>query len=215
MPFSPLVLLSALVTIVFLLIGLAILLRNRWFVGWIVGCFGLLCLGLGMIALLLTLDALNFNPAVQQQSLATISFKAVRAQEFDVKYTDNLGNESTFVIYGDLIQINADLLTAPAIFKKYGINDMVRLNDASSRYISLHDEQDKPNTVFLLPYRFNSFGFDIAKLFDRLSLENSYINLQTIDTPFHEIVDGGIYLITIDQQKSLQFVPISNASEAK
>lgn len=207
MPFSPLLLITLLTAIIFLLIGFNVLLKNRWLLGWLLGCLGIASLIIGSLALLFSIDILNFEPVTANKALATISFKEIRTHEFDVKYTDNRGEEQSFIVYGDLIQIKGHLLSTPKSLNKYGIKDVVRFDDASSRYISLLDEQNKPNTVFLLPFRFNNYGFDIAKVLEDWLLSNRYFNIKTVDTPFHEMSDGGIYLITIDQQKSLQFVP--------
>lgn len=139
--------LLGLIALLIVLLGLRLLLRRNWLLGWLRGMVGLVLLGLAVFAVLVALDLYSYKQLSKEHPLANLSFTRLAPQHYQVNLVDGEGDEHRFELYGDLWQLDARIIKWNDRLARLGVAPGYRLDRISGRYLSLEEEQTAPRSV--------------------------------------------------------------------
>lgn len=188
---APVVLL--LVSLLFILCGSWILLRQQWLLQWIKGTAGLLFVGIALYMSLFALNLYGYSEYAEEVSVATVSFRQVEQQSYIATITRIDGSAEEYRLKGDQWQLDARVIKWKFPFSAFGLKPGYQLDRISGRYFALEDERSRERTVFGL-HR-DPVGFDIwqtAK--DRWSF---IVDAQYGSAAFLPMADGALYDVAV------------------
>ncbi|MCG8315649.1 MAG: multidrug transporter [Pseudomonadales bacterium] len=145
--------------IVFLVVGLATLARNHWFLAWLRGSLGFSCLLLALLFGLLSINIFSYKNLIAESPVATISFTKHGNQEFSVTLVQAGDEEQRFRVTGDLWQVDAKVIKWDGLLASLGFSAGYKLDRLQGRYIALEDERSLERTVYALSEP--DVGFDL------------------------------------------------------
>lgn len=134
-----------------LLLGLRLLLRRGWMLGWLRGmagvCFVLLASSVGLVAL----DLRSYHQMQLDAPIATVSFERQDNQHFMAVFVPTeTGVTQKFALRGDQWQLDARIVRWQGPLRTIGGKPGYRLDRMSGRYLSLEDERTRERTVYNL-----------------------------------------------------------------
>jgi hypothetical protein len=127
-----------------------LLLKSRWFLGWLRGMSGLLLIVAVIFLGLMAFDVSSYKQLTAEQAIATIRFEEVSAQRYIATFTTAKNNSKRYELYGDQWQLDSRVIKWSAFATSLGINTGYRLDRLAGRYLSLDDERNKPRKVHAL-----------------------------------------------------------------
>lgn len=151
--------LLVIIGIIFLVLGIATLARGKWFVAWLRGMAGMMCVALACALALLAINVFSYQNLTAEATVATLSFERSDHQVFRVTVVLPDGTELTFRVSGDLWQIDAKILKWHGLLAAAGLAPGYKLDRLQGRYISLEDERSRERTVYALSEP--DVGFDL------------------------------------------------------
>jgi hypothetical protein len=146
--------LAPLVLIVFslllVLIGAWILLRQKWVLQWLKGTAGLLLVVLAIYMSVFALNLYGYKEYAQEVSVATVSFWESGDQSFIATVTRTDGSSEEFRLKGDQWQLDARIIKWKMPFSLLGLKPGYQLDRMQGRYYALEDERSRDRTVYSL-----------------------------------------------------------------
>jgi len=139
-----------LLSLAFLVAGIASL-KHRRFSG-VPSNLVLSFLLLGQLALcaLIVAGTQGYRALTQEQVAATIETHPVGPGAFKAVFTFPEGSDTSFVLAGDEIYVDAHILKWTSLGTILGLKTAYELDRVAGRYTLLEDEQTKPRTVYSL-----------------------------------------------------------------
>lgn len=146
----------AFVALLALLVAARILFDRHWFLGWLRGMAGLAFIALAGLVGLVAWDLSRYDPLPQERPLATLSFKLLSPQRFEVTLLEG-GRERRVELAGDLWQLDARVLEWKGLARLIGLAPGYRLEDLSGRFLAV-EQQAQGRKVSLAG---DAFGVDL------------------------------------------------------
>ena len=137
-------------SLVFVLLGAWVLLRQQWLLQWLKGTAGLLMVGLAVYLSLFALNIYGYREYAQEVSVATVSFRQSGEQSFIATVTRTDGTTEDFRLKGDQWQLDARIIKWKLPFSLLGLQPGYQLDRISGRYYALEDERSRDRTVYSL-----------------------------------------------------------------
>lgn len=181
-------------SVLLLYLGLRIILRTGWILGFIRGCCAAAVLAMAALVALAAYDIYSYQQLNEAKAIATISTRAIGAQEYEVNVLFGNGQEKRFEIKGDQWQVDARIIRWPNFGGIMHLKPGFRLDRISGRYYALGQERDSERSVHPLN---SSISVDVWQLlqnhYQRLSLQRTTFGSAT----FMPMVDDGLYEISL------------------
>lgn len=149
-------------SLVFVLVGAWVLLRQQWLMQWLKGTAGLMMVGLAIYLSLFALNIYGYREYAQEVSVATVSFRQSGEQSFIATVTRTDGTTEDFRLKGDQWQLDARIIKWKMPFSLLGLQPGYQLDRISGRYYALEDERSLDRTVYSL-HR-DPVGIDVWKM---------------------------------------------------
>src|SRR5690606_6949556 len=83
-----------------------------------------------------------------EATVATLAFTRIGEQNYEVLLTDGRGDRKTYILAGDLWQLDARILKWHGPLLALGIKPGFKLDRLQGRYISLEQERRNERTVY-------------------------------------------------------------------
>lgn len=186
-----------------IMLGIKILFRRNWFLHFLRGFAGFSLL---LLALLVTLSGLNiatYQQFKQGQAVANISFTRTAGQQYEAELVNvNSGQQSTWLINGDMWQVDARILRLALVSRPF-----YKLDRISGRFYSLEQERSSPRSVYSLAE--HEAGIDLWSL-----LKDRSIGLVSADygsATYSPMADGAVYAIVVGVD-GLRAEPVNDAA---
>lgn len=122
-------------------LALRFLARGHWLFGFLRGLVGFGLLALAIAVVLVALDLHSYKQMVQEEAIATLSFRKLGEQHYEASLVHNSGQELEFDLYGDQWQLDARIIRWRGPISGLGLRPGYRLDRIGGRYYSLDDEQ--------------------------------------------------------------------------
>jgi hypothetical protein len=175
------------------LAGAIVLFRQQWFVQWLKGTAGLLCVGLAVYFSMFALNLFSYQSLTRESPVATVSFREVAPQTFSATVTQPNGQASQYELNGDLWQLDARIIKWKGLFAMLGFSPGFQLDRISGRYLALEDELSLSRTVYEVGTP--AIGFDIwQNAHDGWSL---MIDAKYGSATYLPMADGAIFEVTM------------------
>ncbi|MHB9797478.1 hypothetical protein ACYCAX_06650 [Pseudomonas sp. MT3] len=129
----------AFVALLALLVAARILFDRHWFLGWLRGMAGLAFIALAALVALVAWDLHSYDPLPQERPLATLSFKQLSPQHFEVTLLEG-DQERRVELAGDLWQLDARVLEWKGLARLIGLAPGYRLQDLSGRFLAVEQQ---------------------------------------------------------------------------
>ncbi|RMF16708.1 MAG: multidrug transporter [Gammaproteobacteria bacterium] len=141
-------LLLALITLVLVIMGLRMLWRGDWVVGWLKGNAALLIILFALGLALLGRDLMFYRQMEQDSTIATLSMKQLGDQVYRVTLAVEGETPRDFDLRGDQWQMDVRLIRWKGLMEWLGLPPAWQLDRLRGRYLTLEDESSKPQTVY-------------------------------------------------------------------
>ncbi|ERP86565.1 hypothetical protein Q670_05175 [Alcanivorax sp. P2S70] len=145
---APLVLFAF--SLIFVLLGATVLLRQRWLLQWLKGTAGILLVVAAVYLSLFALNIYGYKEYAQEVPVATVSFRQSGDQSFIATVTRTDGSAEDFRLKGDQWQLDARIIKWRLPFSLLGLKPGYQLDRISGRYYALEDERSRDRTVYSL-----------------------------------------------------------------
>ncbi|MAX54312.1 MAG: hypothetical protein CL537_02155 [Alcanivoracaceae bacterium] len=145
---APLVLFAF--SLIFVLLGATVLLRQRWLLQWLKGTAGILLVVAAVYLSLFALNIYGYKEYAQEVPVATVSFRQSGEQSFIATVTRTDGSAEDFRLKGDQWQLDARIIKWRVPFSLLGLKPGYQLDRISGRYYALEDERSRDRTVYSL-----------------------------------------------------------------
>ena len=142
---APLVLFAF--SLIFVLLGATVLLRQRWLLQWLKGTAGILLVVAAVYLSLFALNIYGYKEYAQEVPVATVSFRQSGEQSFIATVTRTDGSAEDFRLKGDQWQLDARIIKWRVPFSLLGLKPGYQLDRISGRYYALEDERSRDRTV--------------------------------------------------------------------
>lgn len=129
----------ALVALLALLVAARILFDRHWFLGWLRGCAGLVFVALAGLVALAAWDLRSYQPLPADRPLATLSFRQLAPQRFEVKVLEG-NNERSLELDGDLWQLDVRIMQWKGLAALIGLAPGYRLQSLSGRFLAVEQQ---------------------------------------------------------------------------
>ena len=146
-------------SLVLLLVGAWVLLRQQWLLQWLKGTGGLLLVALAVYASVFALNLYSFQPLERDRALATVSFREVGPQHFVANISQPDGSSHDYPLRGDLWQVDVRVAVWKGVFALFGATPGYQLESIQGRYITLEDDRSRERTRHEIHRE--GIGFDI------------------------------------------------------
>ena len=153
-----------------------------------------LILILFLVAAVLVLGNLyTYKRLVDEEPIAQLTFKPVKAQEFDaVVRLGNFCDAKVYKLYGDEWRIDAQFLKWKSWVTLFGINAMYRIDRISGRYTDIQDENFKLRSAHeLKPIT----TLDLSKLDERYSETIDLVDTVYGSSAYEKMKDKTLYTV--------------------
>lgn len=201
--------LTALLVLLALLVLAGVIARGwrlDWLLPWLKGNLLLLVLAIGVVLGLAAWEMQQFKPLQTGSSVATLTFRQVGPQLFDVELG---GNTSQRVrVNGDLWELDAQALRWRGLGHAIGLQDGYRLHRLAGRYLALEQQQAADATPGGLLHATPSWR-DLWYWLDR-SGNQTLLEADAFSVRFMPMTDGARYVLEMGAT-GLTPVPLSQA----
>lgn len=182
-------------SLLFILAGAWILLRQKWLLQWLKGTAGLLLVGMAVYMSVFALNIYGYREYAQEVPVATVSFRQSGEQSFIATVTRTDGTAEDFRLKGDQWQLDARIIKWKMPFAVLGLKPGYQLDRISGRYYALEDERSRDRTVYSM-HR-DPVGLDVWKMAkDGWSL---LIDARYGSAAYLPMADGALFEVTAGQ----------------
>lgn len=148
--YTVLAILFGLLALIALYPALRLLLNPHWILGFLRGVAGVILLALAVGVALIGLDMYSYRALLDEHPVATISFKREGLQRYRVTLLETEGSERTFVLQGDLWQLDVRLIKWRPAIAALGVKPGYQLDRLSGRYLTLEQDRSAERSVHAL-----------------------------------------------------------------
>lgn len=145
--FSAVAVIVAIIAVGAGLLGLRLLLRRRWVLGWLRGTVGLVLMAAAVVLAFSAWDLQHYRSLSEEQAVAALAFSQLAPRHFQVELKRPGAPAESFELRGDLWQLDVRLLKWHDRLLRWGWAPVYRLDRISGRYLSLEQERTAPRTV--------------------------------------------------------------------
>ena len=197
------------VSLVLILVGAWILLRQKWLWQWIKGSLGLAVVGLAVYLVLVALNLYSFHELTEEMPVATVSFRAIGEQSYIATVTRNDGSTEDFRLNGDQWQLDARIVKWKTPFSLLGLKPGYQLDRIQGRYFALEDERSKERTLYSLSR--DPLGMDIW----RQAREgwSFLVDARYGSAAYLPMADGAIFEVTVPPSGGLIGRPLNGSAQ--
>ncbi len=188
---------AGLIVIAFIafLVSAKILLRGSWLLGFIRGLIGVSFIVVAVLLAFAALDLYSYKQLLKEQSVANLSFSQQSPQVYKVSLVDEDGREQTYIVNGDLWQLDARILKRNKSLAGLGLSPGYRLDRLSGRYISLEEERSSERSVHDLS---NSRSvLDMWAWFNQSGQMLELLDAQYGSATYLPMADGALFSVTL------------------
>jgi len=132
----------------FLFLGFKTIRRLDWFLPWLRGTAGLICIVVAVCVVIIAVDLSSYDELLEEKPLALISFEKQDEQHYVAKVSYYVNKDAqSFELFGDQWQVDARVIRWTGIVSALGAKPGFKLDRISGRYYSLEDERQKKRSV--------------------------------------------------------------------
>lgn len=143
-----------------LAIGISIISRGNWFLGWVRGISGIFFVVLAIVCGLAALDLRKYRQVLKDEPIATISFTLLEPDTFRATLVmQDFQTTYDYELKGDQWQVDAKILRWKGRMQQIGGKSGYRLDRISGRYLALEDERTRERTEYEINP--SDFGVDL------------------------------------------------------
>lgn len=178
--------------ILVLAMGISIVSRGNWFLGWIRGVLGLFFIALSILSGLAALDLRKYRQVLEDEPIATISFTLLQPdlyratlimQDFQTTYD--------YELKGDQWQVDAKILRWKGGMEQIVGKPGYRLDRISGRYLAVEEDRTNvPTEYAVIP---SSFGVDLWRWAYDFRNQVSFVEASYGSATYMPMADGAIY----------------------
>jgi len=149
-PLVIIAILFAALSIVFLITGILVLKKKRFFGAAVSLVFVLLLLALAGLSGTMSIATHGYRALTHEEVAAVVKTEPIGPSRFKAWFYFPDGREAEFSIAGEEIYVDAHILKWKPIVNLLGLHTSYELDRVAGRYIKLEDEQAKTRPVFSL-----------------------------------------------------------------
>jgi hypothetical protein len=187
--------LIALVALFVIYLAARLLWQKSWFLGFIRGSLGVGLLLIGVIIALTAVDIYSYKQILQEQVVATISFKEEAKQRYLAFITDKAGKEQSLEILGDQWQLDARIVKWKGYLASFSIKPAYRLDRLSGRYYDIEQETKAGRSVHNVSA--SLYGVDAWKIANKYPSWLPIIDAVYGSATYLPMKDGAIFEVTL------------------
>ncbi len=182
--------------ILVLAMGISIVSRGNWFLGWIRGLTGLFFIALSILSGLAALDLRKYRQVLQDEPIATISFSLLQPDTFRATLAmQDFQTTYDYELIGDQWQIDAKILRWKGRMEQIGGKSGYRLDRISGRYLSIEkDRANVPTEYEVIP---SSVGVDLWQWAYEFRDQISFLEASYGSAAYMPMADGAIYELAL------------------
>lgn len=196
--FNVLAIVLGLMGLAVFLMGLRILLRRGWVLGWLRGMAGVAFLLLAFTVGLLAIDLRSYKPMQTHRDspIATVSFEKLGNQHYRAIYVPTDASPTQqFDLQGDQWQLDARILRWRGLLRTIGGKPGYRLDRISGRYLSLEDDRFRERTTYSLGPE--SSGLDFWAWVERQQNRVPWVAASYSSATFMPMAEGALFEILL------------------
>lgn len=202
---------SLILALAALYVGLRVLGKFGWVLGFIRGAIGLSLVACAVVFVLAGLDLLSYKQLLNEKPILTISF----TKQDEQLYKSTLvfieeGEEATFEVRGEQWQIDARIIRWLGVFQMLGAKPGYRLDRLSGRYYSLEDERRKDRTVHQITQ--SEYGLDMWQWSQQNGRFLPIIDAVYGSATYLPMEDGAIFQVSLSAN-GLTAKPLNEVAE--
>lgn len=133
-----------------LYLALRVFFSKGWFKAWLKGSFAMVAVVAAGFLVVAGLDLFGYTPYQLDHQVAMLEVKELESQQYELKLSVPGETDRTYMIHGDLWQLDARVIVWSGFYSLLGMKTAYRLERVSGRYYSLEEEVNKPRTVYEL-----------------------------------------------------------------
>ena len=184
----------AVLAFVVLLFASRILTGDRWLMGWLRGMFGLSLLAVALVGGLVAYDISTYQEIPQDKPLFTLSVQAQTAQRYQVTILEG-AIERTFLLDGDLWQLDARQLKWKGLADLIGLQPGYRLETLSGRFLAIEQQELAQFTEVELAR--SLYGVDFWYWLRTLQKDLFIVDASALRVNYLPIADGAVYSVNL------------------
>lgn len=194
-----------------LLLGLRMLFRRGWVLGWVRGMSGVCFIGLAVVIALVAIDLRSYHQLNTDKPIATLSFEQLGSQRYLASLTLTEGGPSReFELAGDQWQLDARIVRWTGWFRLIGGKPGYRLDRISGRYLSLQDERLRERSVHALESK--EFGVDLWAFAHKNRDYTPWLDAAYGSATFVPMADGALFEVALSSS-GLVAKPLNTAAK--
>lgn len=140
----------AALALVFLVLG-AMSFRSRRPVGGVAASLlGLVLLLVGTLLFVMSAATQGYRALTREEVAATVIVRPVGDQRFEARFVFPDGRETTYMLAGDQVYVDAHILKWKPVVNVLGLHTQYELDRVGGRYMQLQDERQAERTVHSL-----------------------------------------------------------------
>ena len=194
MQFIGLAIAFAVLAFVVLLFASRILTGDRWLMGWLRGMFGLSLLAVALVGGLVAYDISTYQEIPQDKPLFTLSVQAQTAQRYQVTILEG-AVERTFLLDGDLWQLDARQLKWKGLADLIGLQPGYRLETLNGRFLAIEQQELAQFTEVELAR--SLYGVDFWYWLRTLQKDLFIVDASALRVNYLPIADGAVYIVNL------------------
>ena len=167
-----------------------LLLRRNWFIRWLQGSAGLVLLLVSLGCFVAGLNFYTFQSLTQEQRIAELEFRQLGEQYFQVMLTRTNGTVNELELYGDLWQVDAQVIKWQGWVAALGVAPVYRLGRIQGRYLSIDQERNAPRSVHALSRESFAGDLDLWQALNRRTIWLPWLDARYGSATFLPMVDG-------------------------
>src|SRR5690554_7641164 len=199
----------AVLAFVVLLFASRILTGDRWLMGWLRGMFGLSLLAVALVGGLVAYDISTYQEIPQDKPLFTLSVQAQTAQRYQVTILEG-AVERTFLLDGDLWQLDARQLHWKGLADLIGLKPGYRLETLNGRFFAIEQQELAAFTHVELAK--SRYGVDFWQWMRNFEKDLFIVDANPLRVSYLPIADGAVYSVSL-VPTGLMAEPLNNAAQ--
>jgi len=136
--------------LILLYLSLRVFFSKGWFKAWLKGTFALVAFSLALLLIEIAFDLFAYTSYQLDRQVATLNISKLGGQQYEVTLDVEGGHVQSYLINGDLWQLDARVIVWTGFYALLGMKTSYRLERISGRYFSLEEEMSKTRTVYEL-----------------------------------------------------------------
>ena len=184
----------AVLAFVVLLFAGRILTGDRWLMGWLRGMLGLSLLAVALVGGLVAYDISTDQEILQDKPLFTLSVQAQAPQRYQVTILDG-ASERTFLLDGDLWQLDVRQLKWKGLADLIGLQPGYRLETLNGRFLAIEQQELAQFTEVELARSW--YGVDFWYWLRTLQKDLFIVDAAALRVNYLPIADGAVYSVNL------------------